>query len=90
MVNQMKGPDWSSFKSIVYQIYAKEKAAPKIEDGPERLWFEIVTMKQAGKTGWYVAVPAGGDTCNAQVNFKTGDRKAEGLARKIVDSIRGS
>ena len=85
----MDDTDWSFFKSIVYQIYTKEKDRPKIEDGPKRLWFEIVSMPVQGKTSWYVAVPAGKNTCNAQINFKKGDKAAEDLARKIADTIRG-
>src|SRR6186997_3214009 len=64
VVNTMDDTDWSFFKSIVYQIYTKEKDRPKIEDGPKRLWFEIVSMPVQGKTSWYVAVPAGKNTCN--------------------------
>jgi len=88
VVSLMEGVDWAMFKSVVFSIYAKEKDRPKIEDGAKRMWFEIVTMKPEGKTGWYVAVPGAAGTCNAQVNFKAGDKKAEETARKIVDSIR--
>jgi hypothetical protein len=90
VVNTMDGTDWRMFKSIVYQIYGKEKDRPKIEDGPKRLWFEIVSMPVQGMTSWYVAVPSGKDTCNAQINFKKGDKGAEDIARKIVETIRGS
>jgi len=88
VVSLMDGVNWAMFKSTVFSIYTKEKDRPKIEDGAKRIWFEIVTMKPEGKTGWYVAVPGAAGTCNAQVNFKTGDKKAEETARKIVDSIR--
>jgi hypothetical protein len=89
VVNTMEGTDWATFKSLVFQIYTKDKDRPKIEDGPKRLWFEITTMPVAGKTAWYVAVPAKGSTCNAQINFKKGDKKAEEIARKVVETIRG-
>jgi hypothetical protein len=90
VVNLMDG-DWAMFKSLVYSIYTKEKDRPKIEDTPKRLWFEIVTMSAGpGLTSWYVAVPGAAGTCNAQVNFKKGDRKAEELARKVVETIRAS
>ena len=89
VVNTMDDVDWAMFKTIVYQIYTKEKDRPKIEDGAKRLWFEIVSMAAPGKTSWYVAVPAGGSTCNAQINFRKGDKKAEELARKIADTIGG-
>ncbi|HUQ28787.1 MAG TPA: hypothetical protein VM051_09345 [Usitatibacter sp.] len=90
LVNLMDG-DWAMFKSIVYSIYTKEKDRPKIEDTPKRLWFEIVTMTGApGMTSWYVAVPGAAGTCNAQVNFKKGDKKAEELARKVVATVRAS
>ena len=90
VVSIMDGSDWNTFNSLVWQVYAKEKSRPKIESGPKRLWFEIVSMAQDGKTGWYVAVPGAAGTCNAQVNFNKGDKKAEAVARKIVESIKSS
>lgn len=80
---------WDEFKPTVFLIYTKEKNAPKIEDTSKRLWFNIVSMGDSRSvTQWYVAVPAGNDgTCNAQVNFKKGDKKAEALARQVVESI---
>ena len=90
VVNLMDGSDWATFKSLVYQIYTKEKDRPKIQDTPKRLWFEIVSMASPGMTSWYVAVPGAAGTCNAQVNFKKGDKKSEELARKIVETIRAS
>ena len=90
VVNLMDDVNWEMFNSIVYQVYSKEKDRPKIENGPKRLWFDIVTLAPHGKTGWYVAVPGKAGACNAQVNFKKGDRKAEELARRIVDTIRAN
>ena len=90
VVNLMDDVDWNMFNSLVYQIYSKEKDRPKIESGPKRLWFEIVSMAPAGKTAWYVAVPGKAGACNAQVNFKKGDKKAEEMARKIVETIRSN
>ena len=91
VVNLMDGTSWSDFKSLVFQIYQKEKNAPKIEDSPKRMWFDIVSMGSTReKTQWYVAVPGKAGTCNAQVNFRKGDKKAEEIARKIVETIRGA
>jgi len=91
VVNLMDDVGWSDFKSLVFQIYQKEKNAPKIEDTAKRMWFEVTSMGDSKKnTQWYVAVPGKAGTCNAQVNFRRGDKKAEELARKIVDSIRAS
>ena len=90
VVSLMDDVDWNMFNSLVFQIYTKEKDRPKIESGPKRLWFEIVSMAPPGKTGWYVAVPGKAGACNAQVNFKKGDKKAEETARKIVDSIKSN
>lgn len=91
VVNLMDDTSWSDFKSLVFQIYQKEKNAPKIEDTAKRMWFEITSMGDAKKnTQWYVAVPGKAGTCNAQVNFRRGDKKAEETARKIVETIRSS
>lgn len=91
VVNLMDDMSWSEFKSTVFQIYAKEKSAPKIEDTNKRLWFDVVSMGNTRqKTQWYVAVPGPAGTCNAQVNFRKGDKKAEELARRIVETIRGA
>lgn len=90
VVNTMKDAPWSGFKSFVHMVYAKEKDGAKIEDSANRYWFEIVSMPVKGKTAWYVAVPAGKTTCNAQVNFRKGDKKAEETARAIAMSIRAS
>jgi hypothetical protein len=90
VVNLMDGMAWKDFRSAVFAMYQKEKDRPKIKDGADLLWFEIVSMGSPAKTKWYVARPAGASgTCNAQVNFKKGDKKGEELARKIVDTIRG-
>ena len=90
VVNLMDDVDWAMFNGIVWQVYTKEKDKPKIESGPKRLWFETTTMVPSGKTGWYVAVPGKAGACNAQVNYKKGDKKAEETARKIVDSIKSN
>ena len=90
VVSLMDDVDWAMFNQLVFQIYTKEKDRPKIESGPKRLWFEIVSMAPAGKSAWYVAVPGKAGTCNAQVNFKKGDKKAEETARAIADSIRSN
>ena len=90
VVSLMDDVDWSMFNQLVYQIYTKEKDRPKIESGPKRLWFEIVSMAPPGKTGWYVAVPGKAGACNAQINFKKGDKKAEETARKIAASIQSN
>jgi hypothetical protein len=91
VVSLMDGVDWTMFNQLVFQIYKKEKDRPKIESGPKRLWFEIdAGMAPKGKTGWYVAVPGKAGACNAQVNFKKGDKKAEETARKIAESIRSN
>ena len=90
VVNLMEGTDWAKFQSLVYSIYTQEKDRPKIQDSPKRLWFEIVSRATPGMTSWYVAVPGAAGTCNAQVNFKKGDRKSEEVARKIVETIRAS
>ena len=91
VVNLMDGTSWSDFKSIVFQIYQKEKAAPKLEDSDKRMWFEITSMGDSKRnTQWYVAVPGKAGTCNAQVNFRKGDKKAEETARKIVETIRSN
>ena len=88
VVNLMDDTDWNTFQSIIYSIYTKEKTRPKIQDDAKRLWFEIAPPGAAsGMTSWYVAVPGKAGTCNAQVNFKKGDKKAEELARKIVETI---
>jgi len=89
VVSYMEGLPFKDFKGTVYMVYAKEKDRPKIQDDDKRLWFDIVSMAPQGKTAWYVAVPTKGGTCNAQVNFKKGDKKAEALARRIVESIQG-
>ena len=91
VVNLMDGTSWNDFKSVIFQVYAKEKSAPKIEDTDKRMWFEIVSMGDAKRnTQWYVAVPGKAGTCNAQVNFRKGDKKAEETARKIVETIRSN
>lgn len=91
VVNLMDGTAWKDFRSIVFTTYQKEKDRPKIKDGADLLWFEIVSMGSPSQTRWYVARPAGSQgTCNAQVNFKKGDKRAEELARKIVETIRGN
>ena len=90
IVNLMDDVDWSLFKSIVWQVYTGEKDKPKIQDTATRLWFEIGKMAAPGMTSWYVAVPGKAGTCNAQVNFRKGDKKAEEAARKIVETIRGA
>jgi len=91
VVSLMDDVDWNMFNQLVFQVYQKEKDRPKIESGPKRLWFEIdAGMVPKGKTGWYVAVPGKAGACNAQVNFKKGDKKAEETARKIADSIRSN
>ena len=91
VINMMDGTAWKDFKGIVFQVYAKEKDAPKIQDTGERLWFEITSMgAPRNQTQWYVATPAGkGDSCNAQVNFPKGNKQAEELARKVVETIKG-
>ena len=87
----MDDTSFDMFKSVVFQVYPKEKSTPKIEDTPKRMWFEIVSMGDAKKNmQWYVAVPGPAGTCNAQINFRGGDKKAEEVARKIVDTIRGA
>src|SRR4051812_29769581 len=88
VVNLMDDMSWDMFKGIVFQIYTKEKDKPKIEDSPKRMWFEITSMAAPGMTSWYVAVPGKAGTCNAQVNFKKGDKAAEELARKVAGSIQ--
>jgi hypothetical protein len=91
VVNLMDGTSWGDFKSMVFQIYQKEKSAPKIEDSANRMWFEIVSMGDSRrKMQWYVAVPGKAGACNAQVNFRRGDKKAEETARKIVETIRSN
>ena len=89
VVNLMDGTSWSEFKSMVFQIYQKEKDAPKIEDSDKRMWF-VIKGDSKKTTQWYVAVPGKAGTCNAQVNFRAGDKKAEETARKIVESIRSN
>jgi hypothetical protein len=89
VVNTMEDTDWATFKSIIYSVYEKEKARPKMQDDAKGLRFEIVSMPVKGMTSWYVAVPAGKHTCNAQINFKKGDKAAEDVAKKIADTIRG-
>jgi hypothetical protein len=91
VVNLMDDTSWNDFKSVVFQIYAKEKSAPKIEDTNKRMWFEVTSMGDSKKnTQWYVAVPGKAGTCNAQVNFRKGDKKGEETARKIVETIRSN
>ena len=90
VVSIMDGTPWKQFKDLVFMVYQQEKAKPKIEDSANRLWFEITSMGPKEQMKWYIGTPAGGaHSCNAQVNFPKGDRKAEELARKIVDSIGG-
>lgn len=90
VVNLMDGADWAMFKGLVFQIYTKEKDRPKIEDSPKRMQFEVVSMCAPGKTCWYVAVPGAAGTCNAQVNFRKGDRKAEEIARQVAATIKSN
>jgi len=87
VVNTMVDTDWSAFHGMIYSVYTKEKDRPKMEDTPKRLVFDIVSMPSPGKTSWYVATPAGGSTCHAQINFRKGDAKAEETARKIVQTV---
>ena len=91
VVNMIEGMPFGQFKDTVWMVYPKEKAAPKIEETNSRLWFEITSMgRPKEQMQWYVATPSGGaHSCNAQVNFKKGDKKGEELARKIVDTIQG-
>lgn len=86
VVSLMDGTDWNTFHSVIWSVYAKEKSRPKLQDDGKRLWFEIAAAAP-GMTSWYVAVPGKAGTCNAQVNFKKGDKKAEELAKKIAESI---
>ena len=48
VVNQMKGTDWSSFKSMIYQVYAKEK------DAEARAWADLCQMILASNAFLYV------------------------------------
>ena len=90
VVNMMEGVTFKDLKGTVFMVYEKEKSAPKIEETGSRLWFEITSMGPKDQMKWYVATPSGGaHSCNAQVNFKKGDKKGEELARKIVDTIQG-
>ena len=91
VVNLMDDTDWNMFNTLIWQVYTKEKDRPKIENTPKRMWFEVVTLGvEQGKTGWYVAVPGKAGACNAQINFRKGDKKAEAIARQIVDSIKSN
>jgi hypothetical protein len=86
VVSLMDGTDWNTFRSVIWSVYTQEKSRPKLQDDGKRLWFEIAATAP-GMTSWYVAVPGRAGTCNAQVNFRKGDKKAEELARKIVECI---
>ena len=90
VINLMDDVNWDMFNTIVWQVYGKEKDLPKIESGPKRLWFNIVTMAPQGKTGWYVAVPGRAGACNAQVNFRKGNKAAEDTARQVVSTIKST
>ena len=46
------------------------KPVKMFEDGPSRLWYEFEGNEGTG-THWYVAVPARGAVCVAQVIFKS-------------------
>ena len=72
-------------KSMIGQMIPPDKT---IEDSGKRYWYSYKHLANAGDipgTHWYVAVPAPGGVCAAQISFK--DPAAEAVAKQIVDSI---
>ena len=59
-----------------------------IEDSGKRYWYSYKHPANASDlpgTNWYVAVPAPGGVCAAQINFK--DPGGEAVAKQVVDTI---
>lgn len=72
-------------KSMIQQMIPPDKT---IEDSGKRYWYSYKHLANGGDlagTNWYVAVPAPGGVCAAQISFK--DPGGETVARQIVDTI---
>jgi hypothetical protein len=72
-------------KSMIQQMIPVDKM---IEDSGKRYWYSYKHLANAGDlpgTHWYVAVPAPGGVCAAQISFK--DPGGEAVAKQIVDTI---
>jgi hypothetical protein len=72
-------------KSMIQQMIPPDKM---IEDSGNRYWYSYKHLANGGDlpgTNWYVAVPAPGGVCAAQISFK--DPAGEAVAKQIVDTI---
>ena len=72
-------------KSMIQSMIPPDKT---IEDSGKRYWYSYKHPANASDlpgTNWYVAVPAPGGVCAAQINFK--DPGGEAVAKQVVDTI---
>jgi len=72
-------------KSMIQSMIPPDKM---IEDSGKRYWYSYKHLSNGGDlagTNWYVAVPAPGGVCGAQISFK--DPGGEAVAKQIVDTI---